>query len=158
MDHISFMSFIQSAYYIIISFVRRLSMESELKAKTKHRGGSYCVADGPGNISCTNGAYTEGISMHKFPSEKRKHLRLQYIKFVQRHGPAWQPSVSSRLCSAHFTEDSFTQQFSFDESSSSRRLLLQDAVPSIDFAGVPWHQGLLLKETRRKVNKKYFSL
>ena len=131
-------------------------MESELKAKTKHRGGSYCVAGGPGNITCTNGAYTEAISMHKFPSEKRKHFRLQWIKFVQRHRPAWQPSVSSRLCSAHFTEDSFTQQFSFDESSSSRRMLLQDAVPSIDFAGVPVASRPSSERDRRKVNKKIF--
>ena len=137
MDHISFTSFIYKSRGVKISLGKAFVMESQLKTKTKHRGGSYCVAGDPGNISCTNGAYTEGISMHKFPSEKRKNLRAQWIKFVQRHRPMWQPSATSRLCSAHLTEDLFTQQYKFDEASSSRRVLLQHAVPSVDVAGVP---------------------
>ena len=41
-------------------------MESDQTAKRpkKHSLGKYCVAGGPGNVSCTNDSKTEGISMH----------------------------------------------------------------------------------------------
>lgn len=117
-------------------------METQFKKKKKHRGGSYCVAGGPGNISCTNGAYTEGISMHKFPSENRKHIRAQWIRFVQRHRPMWQPSTTSCICSAHFSSDCYTHQFTFgSDESHLRRTLNQDAVPTIDVAGTTSSQA-----------------
>ena len=31
--------------------------------------GKYCVAGGPGNVSCTNNSKTEGALMHMFPRE-----------------------------------------------------------------------------------------
>ena len=34
---------------------------------TTHRGGKYCVAGLPDNVSCTNTSYTEGISIHIVP-------------------------------------------------------------------------------------------
>ena len=38
------------------------------RAKGKSLG-KYCVAGGPGNVSCKNNSATEGISMHRFPSD-----------------------------------------------------------------------------------------
>ena len=49
------------------------------------RGGRYCVAGAPNGIPCQNTSYSEGISMHQFPSDQK--LREKWTKFVQRHRP-----------------------------------------------------------------------
>ena len=41
----------------------------ESKGAKSRRGGRYCVADVPNNQSCKSTAYTEGITMHPFPSD-----------------------------------------------------------------------------------------
>ena len=35
----------------------------------KRKSGKFCVAGGPGLVSCKNTTYTEGISMHLFPKD-----------------------------------------------------------------------------------------
>ena len=35
--------------------------------RKKHKSGKFCVAGGPGLVSCKNTTYTEGISMHLIP-------------------------------------------------------------------------------------------
>ena len=44
--------------------------DQSLEEEEKH-GGKYCVAGGPGGISCTNRQYTEGVSIHNFPDPKK---------------------------------------------------------------------------------------
>ena len=62
--------------------------------------GKYCVAGGPGNVSCTNNSRTEGISMHMFPRDDV--TREKWVRFLRRHRAKWQPSKTSVLCSVHF--------------------------------------------------------
>ena len=75
------------------------------------RGGKYCVAGGPGKVSCQNTSYSPGIpgiSMHYFPSDKS--VRLKWTRFVQRHRANFTPSKTSVLCSAHFEDSYFTRK------------------------------------------------
>ena len=39
----------------------------DVEKPKKRISGKYCVAGGPGNVSCTNNSRTEGVSMHMFP-------------------------------------------------------------------------------------------
>ncbi len=50
--------------------------------KTTRRGGKYCVAGLPNNVSCTNTSYTVGISMHRFP--KNPETRQKWVKVVRK--------------------------------------------------------------------------
>ena len=59
----------------------------------KRISGKYCVAGGPGNVSCTNNSKTEGVSMHMFPREDA--IRDKWVRFVRRHRADWQPSKTS---------------------------------------------------------------
>ena len=78
--------------------------------KNKTQLGKYCVAGGPGNVSCKNNSSTEGISMHTLPKSEGR-LRNLWIKFVQRHrGSKWKTSSYSALCSAHFEPQYFLQR------------------------------------------------
>ncbi|CAB4024540.1 THAP domain-containing 2-like [Paramuricea clavata] len=81
------------------------------RAKGKSLG-KYCVAGGPGKVSCKNNSKTEGISMHRFPSDSS--VRAKWACIVQRHRPQWQPSSTSVLCSAHFKVTDFEQRLDFN--------------------------------------------
>ena len=48
--------------------------------ETRKRGGRYCVAGAPNDVSCTNSTFTNGIRMHQFPSNPV--VRRQWVKFV----------------------------------------------------------------------------
>lgn len=63
-----------------------------------------CIAFG-----CNNDHTKEGISFHKFPLNEPARLKewLQRVKRVTSVGKPWTPSKHSRLCSEHFTENSF---------------------------------------------------
>ena len=63
----------------------QVSMECGEKVKKPKRKslGKYCVAGGPGNVSCTNNSRTEGISMHMFPRDDV--IREKWVRFVRRH-------------------------------------------------------------------------
>jgi len=78
----------------------------------------YCVAGGPGVVSCTNSSLTPGISMHLFPSNKG--FRRIWMKFVQKQQPGFKPTKSSVLCSVHFTSDSFARRVDFGDQSIRR--------------------------------------
>jgi hypothetical protein len=47
-------------------FVMAETQNSRAKGKSL---GKYCVAGGPGKVSCKNNSKTEGISMHRFRSD-----------------------------------------------------------------------------------------
>ena len=69
--------------------------------------GKYCVAGGPGNISCTNNSKTEGVSNDMIPREDA--IRDEWVRFVRRHRADWQPSKTSVLCSVRFDASDFEQ-------------------------------------------------
>ena len=69
----------------------------DVEKPNKRISGKYCVAGGPGNISCTNNSKTEGVSIHILPREDA--IRDEWVRFVRRHRGDWQPSKISVLCS-----------------------------------------------------------
>ena len=107
--------------------------ESVEKPKKKSLG-KYCVAGGPGNVSCINNSRTEGISMHLFPRDDV--TRQKWVRFVRRHRANWQPSKASVLCSVHFELSDFEQRLDLNlgDGSSFRtmRWLKKGAVPTKD--------------------------
>ena len=62
---------------------------------------------------CNNTASTiKGISLYRIPyfGDSRpiaKSRRQKWVSFIQRKRDKWQPSISSVVCSQHFTEESF---------------------------------------------------
>jgi len=115
--------------------------ELTVTRKVLRRGGKYCVAGGPNNVSCMNTSYTTGVSMYMFPKDERR----QRVKFVRKHRANFEPSSSSpsALCSDHFEATSFIrrQDISLDdkENPSTAPVLLRrleaGAIPTIDTVG-----------------------
>ena len=115
------------------------SASTERNHKIGKQLGKYCVAGGPGNLSCKNNSCVEGISMHGFPKSEG-NLRKTWIKFVQKHRPNWQPSPYSALCSANFKPRFYLQrpdidirQLETNQSFRTKRMLDRKvAYPTID--------------------------
>ncbi len=42
--------------------------------------GKYCVAGGPGCISCKSNSKTEGVSMHRFPSNQVDRFEMDKFR------------------------------------------------------------------------------
>ena len=96
--------------------------------------GKYCVAGGPGTVSCKNNSKTGGISMHRFPSDSS--VRKKWTSFVQRHRAQWMPTSTSVLCSAHFVVTDFEQRLDLNLQNPSKfttkRWLKKGSIPSVD--------------------------
>ena len=113
------------------------SASTERNRKIGKQLGKYCVAGGPGNLSCKNNSCVEGISMHGFP---KMACEKTWIKFVQKHRPNWQTSPYSALCSAHFEPRFYLQrpdidvrQLDTNQSFQTKRMLDRKvAYPTID--------------------------
>ena len=58
----------------------RMECGENVEKPKKKSLGKYCVAGGPGNVSCTNNSRTEGISMHMFPHDDA--TREKWVRFV----------------------------------------------------------------------------
>ncbi|CAB3987869.1 THAP domain-containing 2-like [Paramuricea clavata] len=109
---------------------------------------------GPGKVSCKNNSKTQGISMHRFPSDSS--VRAKWACIVQRHRPQWQPSSSSVFCSARFKVADFEQRLDFNlqepEKFTTKRWLKKGAIPSLDcVVSGPQVQAIAARE-RRQVN------
>jgi len=137
------------------------SSTMERSAKKKRICGKYCVAGGPGHLSCKNNSLTEGISMHTFPSSEV--LRSQWTKFVRKHRQCFKPSKTSVLCSMHFKPECFTRRLDLTadviELTASRRLV-QGSIPTIDCAAKPVVYSVtctqnLTDRNRRKVSLRF---
>ena len=88
---------------------------SKACSSKRKRGGRYCVAGAPNKRSCKNNSYTDGISMHQFPTDPV--VRNKWVKFVQRHRVDFHESSVTNytsLCSAHFEESCYTRKISLD--------------------------------------------
>ena len=118
------------------------------------RGGKYCVAGGPNNISCTNSQHTEGVSIHRFPNAKKEPERhAKWVKFVRKHRPAWKPSETSVLCGSHFEDSCFQQNRQIAASLGMKSRLKHDAILTLDNANEVQQrvQQPLTNRERRKV-------
>ncbi|KAH6925028.1 hypothetical protein HPB50_027180 [Hyalomma asiaticum] len=73
---------------------------------------------------------TPGISFHAFPRDPK--IRKLWVLAIKRD--RWQPTSSSRLCSAHFTNEDYVHDPSIAERLGMKpfsRLLKPNAVPSL---------------------------
>lgn len=122
-----------------------------VEKQKKRISGKYCVAGGPGNVSCTNNSKTKGISMHMFPRDDS--IRDKWVRFVRRHRADWQPSKTSVLCSVHFDISDFEQRPDLNlggaESFKTKRWLKKNAVPTKDC--VEQQENVVTSRERRKV-------
>ena len=113
------------------------------------RGGKFCAAGGPGQISCTNNSYSPGISMHTFPMDEK--IRAKWVDFVRVHRPTFSLGKYNALCSLHFSASCFTPLKLEDLMSDSaetrqettnfisgkpveKRILIRGSVPTIHCA------------------------
>ena len=103
------------------------------------KGGKYCVAGFSNQRSCRNSSMSKGISMHKFPFNKRR--RAAWTSFVRKHRPNWTPTGTSTLCSAHFLETDYNQRVDIDVpevqgcstgSIKLKKFLNAKAIPTVD--------------------------
>lgn len=97
--------------------------------REKRKSAKFCVAGGPGLVSCKNTTYTEGISMHLFPKDVT--IRSQWERFVRRHWPYFKATNVSVLCLVHLEQSCFQRVINFGDA-KQRRCLNKDAVPTVD--------------------------
>ena len=103
----------------------------------KRGGGQYCVAGLPNGVSCQNGQYTEGKSIHELPNEaKEKSGHQSWLNFVRKHRPNWNSINSSILCSDHFEESCFARNRANAMELGMKMRLKADAIPTIDLSSV----------------------
>ena len=123
------------------------------KGESNHRGGKYCVAGGPNNVSCTNGQHTKEVSIHHFPNATKEPKRhSKWVKFVRKHRPEWNPSETSILCGSHFEDSCFKQNRLIAASLGIKTRLKRDAIPTLDNANkVMQIEKSLSNMKRRKV-------
>ena len=99
--------------------------------KPVRRGGRYCVAGTPNNVSCKN---TPGIKMHQFPSDPK--VRAEWVKFVQRHRVDFGEPVNKHaaLCSANFEPSCYSMAFGLSlegmEKWKRNKILLKGSIPT----------------------------
>ena len=130
-----------------------LSLAASQNSRAKGKSlGKYCVAGGPGNVSCKNNSKTDGISMHRFPSDS--FVRAKWTTFVQRHRAQWKPSSTSVLCSAHFVLADFEQRLDLNlqdaEKFTTKRWLKKGSIPSVDCVVLePQAQEISARERRQ---------
>ena len=119
--------------------------------KPTKRGGRYCVAGTPQQVSCKNTSYTPGIRMHSFPKDPK--TCQQWVKFVRRHRVDFiQPTKYSSLCSAHFEESCYYRQLA--EEGSGYRVLERGSVPTKDTSFVPENENNeITARGKRKVSR-----
>ncbi len=88
------------------------------------------------------------LSFLKFPSNRE--LRAKWVHSTYRQG--FKPTDSSRVCSAHFTEEDFKTTPTVKDKQVRQRLrLVPDAVPSIMNVPSRLHK---VKKTRRSPKKR----
>lgn len=116
------------------------------------RGGRYCVAGAPNNISCMNTTFTPGIRMHQFPSNPV--LRRKWVKFVQRHRKNFCEPLSkyTSLCSAHFDETCYGRRYSdlMTKGNDMHMVLRKSSIPTRD-AVTSKGSEIITKRQKRKV-------
>lgn len=108
--------------------------------------------------SCKNSSYTEGVSMHYFPSAD--DVRQKWTTFVRRHRKDFVPSKTSSLCSVHFEESCFEQKTAIFSGESAnlpkfKKFLIKGAIPTRDMV-VPYSSPESARK-RRNVSSLLYS-
>ena len=88
--------------------------------RNRRVSGKYCLAGGPGLVSCTYSSLTPGISIHLFPSNESGRRKL--TKFVQKHWPGFKPTKISVLCSVPFTPENVSRRIDLADQPSVLKL------------------------------------
>ena len=126
-------------------------MASSSTSDKRPRGGKRCVAGGPNQVSCANSQHTDGISMHMFPSEtKDRQRQRKWENFVRKHRPSFNASRTSFLCSAHFEDSCYTMDVTLAKTLGIKRILKEDAIPTVDVAGIVLPAVEYLSERKRR--------
>ena len=130
-------------------------MAYSTNSEKRYRGGKSCVAGGPNLVSCANTNKIERISMHLFPhKETGLQRRQKWVNFVRKHRSGFHASATSCLCSAHF--DAMCVNLALAKPLNMKRRLKEDAVPTIDVAGiVPTAEEQPTDRRRRQVSIHY---
>lgn len=120
--------------------------------KAAKRGGKFCRAGAPNNVSCQNTSYTPGISMHQFPSDDK--TRKKWVSFVHKHRPTFKLTKHAALCSAHFEESCYTRPLlELGSTEKSKRILITGSVPTRDTI-IPVGAVVLTERRKRQVRFK----
>ena len=139
-----------SGDYDVVNCETRKAMADHTKKKAK-KGGSYCVAGAPNDVSCKNNTYTTGVSMHYFP--KNEAVCQKWIRFVRRHRKDFTPSNSSVLCSVHFEDSCFEHRpiavpRENGEFIQLKKRLISGSIPTRDTV-IPHSSPLTCRKRRR---------
>ena len=115
---------------------------------------SHCVAGVPNKRSCKNNSYTDGISMHQFPTDPV--VRNKWVKFFQRHRANFHESSVTNYtsrCSAHFEESCYTRKISLDldKQSKQNKVLIRGSIPTRDSV-TPKRTDILMDRRKSQVN------
>jgi len=94
MLHVTYMLVVISCYVTIILLSGKLQLTCKLHVT--YYVCWVCI------INDLTTFYISNISFPKHPLQQQK-----WIEFVNKTAPKWQPSKTSKLCSRHFTADSF---------------------------------------------------
>ena len=126
------------------------------RKEKRRKGGRFCVAGAPNNMSCRNNSYTEGMTVHQFP--KDPNVRKKWVKFVQRHRVDFAEPVNKYavLCSAHFEQTCYERRYSNDEGLKMNRVLIRGSIPTRDTV-IPTGMETISKRSKRRVSE-HFSL
>lgn len=111
--------------------------------KTARTSRNSCCAYG-----CSNNPATHpDLADHRFPERTKQTDRFNaWVSAVRRKD--WQPSISSVLCSSHFTKECYRRPPGLKK----RALLNGDAIPSI-FIAHPQHLQPVPTKKRRVLNR-----
>ena len=121
-----------------------------------------CVVAG-----CSNTRNTEkGIGLHKIPyyrddRKEAKARRKKWVAFVKLKRAKWEPSVSSAICSCHFSPEDFTKRLSFGNVKCQRKLVKDElgVLPVPKFHRNTWgEEEELSHRSRRQVSNYNFCL
>ena len=123
------------------------TQNSQAKGKSL---GKYCIAGGPSDVSCKNNLKTEGISMHRFPSDS--FVQTKWTSFVQRHRMQWKPSSTSVLCLAHFVATDFEQWLDLNlkdpKEFTTKRWLKKGSIPIYPKCGLHYFKATSSGDSR----------
>ena len=92
--------------------------------------------------------------MHLFPNkETDAQRRNKWVKFIHKHRPGFHATATSCLCSAHLEDSCYDMNLELAKSLNIKRRLKEDAVPTIDVAGIiPPAEQQMTEQKRRQVN------
>ena len=123
--------------YLGSAKIEGLFIMASTSKSCKPRGRQYCIAGLPNGLSCQNGQYTEGKSIHEFPNKAKEKSRHQsWFSFVRKHRPNWTGTNSSILWSAHFEESCFARYRANAIELGTKTRLKADAIPTIDLYSI----------------------